>query len=168
MSCCPRPMARPATAPRPAWAGFRPLRVTKVVPESATVSSVYLVAEDGSPLPAAQAGQYLTLRITGAGQPAPVRNYSLSSAPGAGTYRISVKHEPHGVASSYLDCELRPGATLEVAAPRGDFVLEDGTGPVLLISAGIGVTPVLAMLHELAAARSDPRHLVDLWRPRTA
>ena len=87
----------------PAWAGFRPLRVTEVVPESATVSSIYLAAPDGSPLPAARAGQYLTLRITGAGQPAPVRSYSLSSAPGAGTYRISVKREPHGVVSSYLN-----------------------------------------------------------------
>jgi MOSC domain-containing protein YiiM len=107
-----------------------------------------------SPLPAALAGQYLTLRLTGAGQPAPVRSYSLSSAPGAEAYRISVEREPHGAASRYLNGTLRPGATLDVAAPRGDFTLDAGTGPVLLISAGIGVTPVLAMLHELAAARS--------------
>ena len=127
---------------------------TKVVAESAAVSSIYLTDPDGSPLPAARAGQYLTLRVTGAGQPPPVRSYSLSSAPGAGTYRISVKREPHGTASGYLTGTLRPGATLEVAAPRGDFVLGGGTGPVLLVSAGIGVTPVLAMLHELAAARS--------------
>ena len=138
----------------PAWAGFRPLRVTKVVPESAAVSSIYLTDPDGSPLPAARAGQYLTLRVTGAGQPPPVRSYSLSSAPGAGAYRISVKREPHGTASGYLTGTLRPGATLDVAAPRGDFILGAGTGPVLLISAGIGVTPVLAMLHQLAAARS--------------
>jgi ferredoxin-NADP reductase len=84
-----------------------------------------------------------------------VRNYSLSSAPDAGTYRISVKQEPHGAASGYLNHDLRPGAILDVAAPRGDFVLDDGTGPVLLISAGIGVTPVLSMLHQLAAARSE-------------
>jgi ferredoxin-NADP reductase len=128
--------------------------VTKVVPETATVSSIYLTTPDGSLLPAARPGQYLTLRIPGAGQPAPVRSYSLSSAPDAGTYRISVKHEPHGTASSYLHRNLQPGAVLDVAAPRGDFVLDDGTGPVLLISAGIGVTPVLAMLHELAARRS--------------
>ncbi|MGH3174804.1 MAG: MOSC domain-containing protein, partial [Streptosporangiaceae bacterium] len=138
----------------PAWAGFRPLRVSKLVPESATVSSIYLTAPDESPLPAAQAGQYLTLRVTGAGQPAPVRSYSLSSAPGSGAYRISVKREPLGAASRYLSDTLRPGATLDVAAPRGDFTLGAGTGPVLLISAGIGVTPVLAMLHQLAAARS--------------
>jgi ferredoxin-NADP reductase/MOSC domain-containing protein YiiM len=138
----------------PAWAGFRPLRVTGVVAESTTVSSICLAAPDGSPLPAAPAGQYLTLRITGAGQPAPVRSYSLSSAPGAGTYRISVKAESNGTASSYLNREVRPGAVLEAAAPRGDFVLADGSGPVLLLSAGIGVTPVLAMLHALAGAHS--------------
>src|SRR5215471_19028399 len=73
--------ARPA--PGPAWAGFRALRVTAVVPETSTVSSIRLEAADGSPLPAARAGQYLTLRIPGAGQPAPVRSYSLSCSPGA-------------------------------------------------------------------------------------
>src|SRR6266481_9040551 len=93
---------RPAQAGAPAWAGFRPLRVSKVVEETATVSSIYLTAPDESPLPAAQPGQYLTLRVTGAGQPAPVRSYSLSSASGAGAYRISVKQEPHGAASTYL------------------------------------------------------------------
>ena len=116
----------PAAAP--AWAGFRPLRVTKVVPESANVSSIYLAGADGGPLPAARPGQYLTLRVTGAGQPAPVRSYSLSSAPGAGAYRISVKREPHGAASRYLSDRLRPGATLDVAAPRGDFVLAAAPG----------------------------------------
>ena len=143
----------------PAWAGFRALRVTKVVRETDTVSSIYLTAPDGGALPAARAGQYLTLRITGAGQPAPVRSYSLSSVPGAGTYRVSVKQEPHGIASSYLNRDLRPGMNLDVAAPRGDFTLDDGSGPVLLISAGIGVTPVLAMLGQLAVARSER----DLW-----
>jgi ferredoxin-NADP reductase/MOSC domain-containing protein YiiM len=149
----------PTPRPRPAWTGFRPLRVAKVVPEIAAVSSIYLAAADGSALPAARAGQYLTVRITGAGQPAPVRSYSLSSAPDAGTYRISVKQEPHGIASSYLNHDLRPGAVLEVAAPRGDFVLDDAAGPILLISAGIGVTPVLSMLHQLAESRSER----DIW-----
>ncbi len=143
----------------PAWAGFRPLHVSKIVRESTAVSSFYLSAADGSQLPAARAGQYLTVRITGAGRPAPVRSYSLSSAPDAGTYRISVKQEPHGVASGYLNRVLRSGAILEVAAPRGDFVLDDGTGPVLLISAGIGLTPVLSMLHQLAASHSER----DIW-----
>jgi ferredoxin-NADP reductase/MOSC domain-containing protein YiiM len=150
-----------ATSPQaaPAWAGFRPLCVTKVVPESATVSSVYLTATDESPLPAARAGQYLTLRLPGVGQPVPVRSYSLSSAPGTSGYRISVKREPHGTASRYLTRELRPGATLDAAAPRGDFTLDPDPGPVLLISAGIGLTPVLAMLHDLAAQDSTR----DIW-----
>jgi ferredoxin-NADP reductase/MOSC domain-containing protein YiiM len=143
----------------PAWPGFRKLRVTKVVREDENVSSIYLTADDGAALPAARAGQYLTLRISGAGQPPPVRSYSLSCAPAGGTYRISVKREPNGVASSYLNRDLRPGAILDVAAPRGDFVLDDGTGPVLLISAGIGVTPVLGILHELAADHSQR----DIW-----
>jgi ferredoxin-NADP reductase/MOSC domain-containing protein YiiM len=149
---------RPAPASgaaEPAWPGFRELRVTEVIQESATVSSIRLASADGTPLPPARAGQYLTLKIPDAGTPAPVRSYSLSCAPTAGDYRISVKHEPHGIASGYLTASLRPGAILDAAAPRGEFVLDDGTGPVLLISAGIGLTPVLAMLHDLADRHSD-------------
>jgi ferredoxin-NADP reductase/MOSC domain-containing protein YiiM len=149
----------PAASTAPAWPGFRPLRVTRVVAEDPTVSSVYLTAADRSPLPAAQAGQYLTVRIPDAAQPAPVRSYSLSSPPGADPYRISVKREPHGLVSSYINSRVRPGAILDAAAPRGDFVLDAGDGPVLLISAGIGVTPVLSMLHQLADARSAR----DIW-----
>ncbi|MET9382129.1 MOSC and FAD-binding oxidoreductase domain-containing protein [Streptomyces sp. NPDC002928] len=148
--------AAPAPASTgPAWDGFRALRVAEVVPENTTVSSIHLAAPDGTRLPAARAGQYLTLRIPGAAQPAPVRSYSLSSAPDTGNYRISVKHEPHGTASGFLTTRLRPGAVLEVAAARGEFVLAEGAGPVLLVSAGIGLTPVLSMLHELAAGGSD-------------
>ena len=110
---------------------------------------------DGAALPVPRAGQYLTLRLDDAGQPPPVRSYSLSSAADDGTYRISVKQEPHGVASGYLNRDLRPGTVIDVAAPRGDFVLDEGNGPVLLISAGIGVTPVLAMLAALAADHSQ-------------
>ena len=146
--------AGPAGA-QPTWTGFRALRVTQVVREAAEVSSIYLTDPDGSPLPAARAGQYLTLRIPDLGRPAPVRSYSLSSTPGADSYRISVKHERHGTVSGYLTGSVRPGAVLDVAAPRGDFVLDHGSGPVLLISAGIGVTPVLSMLHDLAARRSE-------------
>ncbi|MFD3376649.1 MULTISPECIES: MOSC domain-containing protein [unclassified Streptomyces] len=147
-------VAAPA-ATGPAWRGFRALRVAEVVPESATVSSIRLASPDGTPLPTARAGQYLTLRIPDAAEPAPVRNYSLSRVPDADGYRISVKGEPHGTVSGYLTTRIRPGAILDVAAPRGDFVLAEGHGPVLLISAGIGLTPVLSMLHELAARRSD-------------
>jgi ferredoxin-NADP reductase/MOSC domain-containing protein YiiM len=138
----------------PSWNGFRPLQVTDVVAESATVSSIYLAAPDGTRLPDARAGQYLTVRIADPAVRVPVRSYSLSSAPNGDGYRISVKHEPYGVVSGYLTTRLRRGAVIEAAAPRGDFVLEEGSGPVLLISAGIGITPVLAMLHELASVRS--------------
>jgi ferredoxin-NADP reductase len=148
----------PASAPpseEPAWSGFRALRVTKVLPETPSVTSIYLSSPDGSRLPTAQAGQYLTVRVADAAHPAPVRNYSLSAAPDTGAYRISVKREPHGIASSYLNRHLQAGATLEVAAPRGDFVLDADTGPLLLLSAGIGVTPVLSMLHQLSSRRSE-------------
>ena len=146
-------------APGPAWNGFRSLRVTKVVPETTTVSSIHLAAPDGSPLPPARAGQHLAIRITEVAEPATVRSYSLSSAPDIGIYRISVKHEPHGIASTYLNTKLQPGSILDVAAPRGTFVLDGGTTPVLLISAGIGVTPVLSMLHALVSDRSER----DVW-----
>jgi ferredoxin-NADP reductase/MOSC domain-containing protein YiiM len=147
-------LVAPASPGKPAWTGFRPLRVATVVREAEMVYSIFLESTDGTPLPAAQAGQYVTLRIPGAGQPAPVRSYSLSSAPGATTYRISVKHEYMGTASSYLTAGLQPGMILDAAAPRGEFVLDGGAGPVLLISAGIGVTPVLSMLHQLVSANS--------------
>jgi ferredoxin-NADP reductase/MOSC domain-containing protein YiiM len=148
---------RPAGAgdDEPAWAGFRTLRVSDVVPETATVTSISLTAPDGAPLPAARAGQYLTVRIPAAGGSAPVRSYSLSSAPGSAAYRISVKHEPGGTVSGYLTGAVHRGGELEVAAPRGEFVLQGGTDPILLISAGIGVTPELAMLHECVARHRD-------------
>jgi ferredoxin-NADP reductase len=141
----------PPVGVEPGWNGFRRLRVTRLVPETPDVTSIFLDDESGISLPRAEPGQFLTLRLPGAGDPAPVRSYSLSAT--AAGYRISVKRE--GLASSYLNSELRVGATIETAAPRGDFQLIAGTNPVLLISAGIGVTPVLAMLHHLAAERSE-------------
>src|SRR4029079_12839286 len=113
----------PAIGVEPGWPGFRRFRVAELVPETATVTSFYLAADDGGPLPPALAGQYVTLRAAGAGDPAPVRSYSLSSGPGATTYRITVKREPHGVVSTFLNTRLRPGTPLDVAAPRGEFVL---------------------------------------------
>ena len=123
------------------------------------MSSIYLTAADGTALPAARAGQYLTLRITGAGQPAPVRSYSLSSAPDAGTYRISVKQEPHGIASSYLNHDLDPGRSWRWPRPAATSCWTTARARSCSISAGIGVTPVLAMLHQLAESGSER----DIW-----
>ena len=141
------------TTPEPAWAGFRPMRVTRLVPETEIVTSVYLRPTERRPLPTPLPGQYLTVRIGGAANPPPVRSYSLSTS-SDDSYRISVKREPEGLVSSYITTTLAVGDQLDVAAPRGEFVLGDGADPVVLISAGIGVTPVLAMLHALVAQQS--------------
>jgi ferredoxin-NADP reductase/MOSC domain-containing protein YiiM len=147
-------------SPPPAWPGFRPLAVTGIDRESETVISVHLADPAGGSVPAALPGQFLTLRLhpDSAGRPL-LRSYSLSGAPGARDYRISVKREEHGAASQFLHTRVRAGDLLEAAAPRGTFTLRPGQTPVLLISAGVGATPVLAMLHALAAARSTR----DIW-----
>jgi len=143
-----------AGSPPPAWPGFRPLTITGVDRESSSVMSLRLAAADGAALPIPRPGQYLTVRlVTGSGATV-VRSYSLSGPPSAPEYRISVKREPHGVASRHLYATPAPGQTIEVAAPRGTFTLLPGSGPVALVSAGVGVTPVLAMLHALVADRS--------------
>jgi ferredoxin-NADP reductase/MOSC domain-containing protein YiiM/ferredoxin len=140
-----------ATAPPPAWPGFRQLTVAGIEHESDSVISIRLDAPDGAQLPAARPGQYLTLRVQPEGEERSLlRNYSMSGPPGAGYYRISVKREQDGIVSGYLHSHLRVGDEVQVAAPRGTFILSEGDAPVLLISAGIGATPVLAMLHALA------------------
>jgi ferredoxin-NADP reductase len=138
----------------PAWSGFRPLRVAEIRRESATIASFLLVPTDElAPSPTATAGQYLTVRTRpDPDAPALVRSYSLSDLPDGRGYRISVKRE--GAASRYLHEQVKLGDVLEVAAPRGTFVLRDGTCPVVLLSAGVGATPVLAMLHALVHERS--------------
>ena len=90
------------------WVGFQPLVVRDVVAESETVTSITLAGADGGPLPLPRPGQYLTIRVPGAGDPAPVRNYSLSGQPGREGYRISVKRETHGLVSSYLQAKRDP------------------------------------------------------------
>ena len=145
-----------ATSPPPAWPGFRPLTVSRVDSESDSIVSIHLVDPDGIPVPAALPGQFLTLRLQPEpGQPSLLRNYSLSGPPGADDYRISVKREPDGAGSGYLHTHLRVGDRLEIAAPRGTFTLNPNKTPVLLISAGVGATPTLAMLHALAAEHSE-------------
>lgn len=144
-----------AGAPAPAWSGFRWLRVVRVADESRSIFSLHLALPDGAALPAALPGQFLAVRVPGrAGGGPRIRSYSLSGPPGADQYRISVKQEAHGAASTWLREHVRVGDTLEIAAPRGTFTLRAGAGPVLLVSAGVGATPVLAMLHALAGERS--------------
>jgi ferredoxin-NADP reductase/MOSC domain-containing protein YiiM len=143
-------------SPPPAWPGFRQLRVTRIDRESDSVISIRLVDPDGAALPAPRPGQYVTVRVRPAEtERSLLRNYSLSSPPDAGYYRITVKREHDGAASGYLHTHLRVGDDLDLAAPRGNFILDDTDAPVLMISAGIGATPVLAMLHALAEQHSD-------------
>jgi ferredoxin-NADP reductase/MOSC domain-containing protein YiiM len=134
-----------------AWQGFRPFRVTGKVLESGTVVSLMLEPADGQPIAAALAGQFMVLRLGSASGPALMRSYSLSGGPGERHYRVSVKREPHGAASRYIEETLEVGDIVEASAARGSFTIRPGDTPVVLLSAGIGVTPVLAMLHALAA-----------------
>ena len=160
----------PAAAAHPATPGFRPLVVTAIDRESADVLSLAMHDAKGQPLPAALPGQYVVLRLRPdlrpeTGAPPLFRSYSLSGPPSIEHYRISVKIEPHSAAGAYLREHVRVGDALDVSAPRGSFVLTSGERPVVLISAGIGATPVLAMLHALAAARST-RQIVWLHGAR--
>jgi len=141
----------PAAAVHPAAPGFQRLAVTAIDPESADVISLAMERADGHPLPAALPGQYVVLRFQPSVDSTPLfRSYSLSGPVSTERYRISVKIEPHGVAGSYVRERIRVGDTLDVSSPRGSFVLQSGERPVVLLSAGIGATPVLAMLHALA------------------
>ncbi len=155
-----------SAGPPPAWPGFRSLRVARVDRESASVISLSLEPMDGSALPAALPGQFLVLRLrVSPDLPPLLRNYSLSGAPGTPTYRVSIKHQVNGAASSFLHAHVRAGDVLEVSAPRGAFTLRPGDEPVVLVSLGIGATPVLAMLHTLASTAS-PREVWWLYGAR--
>jgi ferredoxin-NADP reductase/MOSC domain-containing protein YiiM/ferredoxin len=143
-------------SPPPAWTGFRPMRVSRIDQESISVFSLVLVPADGEPLVAALPGQFVVLRLhMQSGAPPVLRSYSLSDLPGTEHYRVSIKQEEKGLASTYLRTRIKPGSNLEVSAPRGSFTLRSGSEPVVLLSAGVGVTPVLAMLHALAADKSS-------------
>lgn len=143
------------TGPLPAWPGFRPMRIVAIRQETADITSFELLAD--SPLPAALPGQYVTVRIAAPDHPPALRSYSLSGAPAGDRYRISVKRETHGLVSQWLHRAATIGTAVDIGAPRGDFYLVDGDRPLILMSAGVGVTPVLAMLHHLAATSSSRR-----------
>ncbi|MFZ3333795.1 MAG: MOSC and FAD-binding oxidoreductase domain-containing protein [Candidatus Acidiferrales bacterium] len=144
----------PPAAAHPASSGFQSLSITSIVRESADVLSFAMKSADGHQLPTALPGQYVVLRMKPAAGPALFRSYSLSGPLSTERYRISVKIEPDGAAGKYLRENLQMGDRLDVSSPRGSFVLQQGSRPIVLLSAGIGATPVLAMLHALAAAHS--------------
>ena len=148
-----------ASGPPPAWRGFRPFRVARKVRESDNVTSLVLEPADSRPVAAALPGQFVALRLGPGSAPALIRSYSLSGPPGSASYRVSVKREPHGAASAYVADALRVDDIVQASAARGSFILRQGERPVILLSAGIGVTPVLAMLHALAAEASTR----DIW-----
>ena len=141
--------------PVPAWPGFKRMRVVEVRKESDSVTSLNLVPIDGHPLPLPQPGQFVVLRLQlDPDKPPVMRSYSLSDLPGVEHFRISVKSESNGLGSSFLCNQVREGDMLDISAPRGSFTLRPGDNPVVLISAGVGATPVMSMLHILAAERS--------------
>jgi len=144
----------PEIAAHPAAPGFRPLLVTAIDQECTDVLSLTMQSADGQPLPTSMPGQYVVVRLHPAGRPPLFRSYSLSGPVSTERYRISVKIEPQGIAGMHLREHLRVRDMLDVSSPRGSFILQAGKRPVVLLSAGIGVTPVLAMLYALSLAQS--------------
>ncbi|GGH85723.1 nitric oxide dioxygenase [Pullulanibacillus pueri] len=144
------------------WLGARDFRVDQKVKETEDVTSFYLKPADGKAIPTYKAGQYLTLKANIEGeQYTHIRHYSLSESPGKEYYRISVKREqaqgkaPEGIVSNYLHHSVKEGDTLQFAAPAGDFTLTDDGLPIVLISGGIGITPILSMFKTLAQTQPD-------------
>jgi ferredoxin-NADP reductase/MOSC domain-containing protein YiiM len=154
------PGLAPPAGPPPGWPGFRPLRVSQIERESSGIKSLTLVPADDLPLVASLPGQFVVLRLQPQqGGPAVLRNYSLSDLPATDHYRVSIKQEVNGVASTFVHTHIKVGDVVDVAAPRGNFTLKPGDNPVVLLSAGVGATPVLAMLHKLAS--DDSRR--EIW-----
>ncbi|MDQ0154046.1 NO-inducible flavohemoprotein [Robertmurraya andreesenii] len=138
------------------WEGFRNFVVDKKVKESDVITSFYLKPEDGKAIAAYQAGQYLTLKVQPESEEyTHIRHYSLSTSPGKDFYRISVKREDNGVVSNYLHNDIQEGDIIPVSVPAGDFVLEKKDAPAVLISGGVGLTPMLSMLHTIAEQQPE-------------
>ncbi len=160
------PGLAPGSGLPPAWPAFRPLRVSRIERESRSIVSLVLVPADEQPLAAALPGQFVVLRLRLRPDTPPLlRNYSLSDTPSDDHYRVSVKQEANGVASTYVHTQVQVDDVLEVSAPRGTFTLRPGNTPIVLLSAGVGATPMLAMLHALAAEAS-PREVWWLFGAR--
>lgn len=144
------------------WRGSRRFVVARKQRESDEITSFYLRPEDGGPVPPFKPGQYIGLRLVIDGEEVR-RNYSLSAGPNGKVYRISVKREPQGKVSSHLHDKVSEGDMLELFAPAGDFVLEASDKPLALITAGVGITPALAML-EAVAGTGRPVHFIHCAR----
>ncbi|MGD9665162.1 MAG: NO-inducible flavohemoprotein [Novosphingobium sp.] len=133
------------------WNGWRDFRIEEIVNESSVIKSFILRPVDGKAVLRHKPGQYLTFWFDIPGQPPVKRNYSISNAANGETYRISVKREPQGLASGWLHDDTAVGTVLKVAAPAGEFFLGEHTdNPVVLLSGGVGLTPMVAMLETLA------------------
>jgi ferredoxin-NADP reductase len=129
----------------------RSLRLIERIPESDDVTSFVFTTRDGGPLPFFEAGQHLPVELNVPGFKEPIRRtYSLSSGPDADRYRISVKRHPQGIASRFLHDHIEPGTILDARRPAGEFLMPCGDSPIVLISAGVGLTPLVSMLHALA------------------
>lgn len=144
------------------WRGERAFRVVRRVVESALITSFYLQPVDGGALPAYRPGQYITVLADIDGEPCR-RNYSLSDAPGKPWLRISVKREEGGRFSSWLHDRVEVGTVLRVMPPSGEFVLDDGADPLVLVTGGVGLTPAMAML-EAAVPTGRPVHFLHAAR----
>ena len=148
------------------WMGWRDFKVDKVERESGVVTSFYLKPADGGPVLRHKPGQFLTFKLDLPGHGMVKRNYSISCGPNDDHYRISVKREPApadqpaapaGLASNWLHDHAVPGTILSVAPPAGEFVLEqDNAAPVVLVSGGVGLTPMVSMMEALAEAAAPP------------
>ncbi|MGZ2506049.1 NO-inducible flavohemoprotein [Rhizobium leguminosarum] len=133
------------------WTGWRRFVVSERTQESDTITSFILLPQDGGRVLRHKPGQYLTFRFDAAGREGLKRNYSISCAPNDEHYRISVKREPQGDASVYLHDEASTGLVVECTPPAGDFFLSDAPQrPVVLLSGGVGLTPMVSMLEALA------------------
>ncbi|MDD9877464.1 MAG: FAD-binding oxidoreductase [Magnetovibrio sp.] len=154
-----------------AWQGYRSFVVKRKEPESETITSFYLAPEDGGALPDYHPGQYLGFSLDVPERMTPViRTYTISDSQARdGCYRLSIKREPApadapdappGVSSNFFHDHVEVGSTLQVRAPSGDFVLRpQGKGPVVLLSGGVGCTPMIAMLNAVVDAAAER----DIW-----
>jgi uncharacterized protein len=138
---------------------WRPFKVTKIVEESSVIRSFHLEPADGKGIIPHQAGQHLPIRVTPKNASGPVlRTYTISTAPSDGYYRLSVRKQ--GSVSEHLHDALQEGDVIEVRAPAGSFTIDPFEArPAVLLAAGVGITPILAMLRHIVFEGLRTRHI---------